>query len=289
MDVTARTLALPDADIVHHVRGRLPPADGAPPLLMIGQPMTSEGFADLAEQLPERTVVTYDPRGLGESRRRDGSARNDPELQAADLHALITDLGGPVELFASSGGAITALALVAAHPEDVLTVVAHEPPLLRLLPEAETAQRLWDAVTATYHARGWGAGMAAFLLLASWQGELPPDLAERFPDPADVGLPGEDDGRREDPLLSGTSASVTDHAPDLEALRRASTRIVPAVGEETGQALTARATIALADRLGVETVAFPGGHGGFHAGDPSHPGDPAAFADRLREVLAASR
>lgn len=289
MGETTRTLALADADIVHHVRGPLPTTDGTPALLMIGQPMTSEGFADLAAQLPERTVVTYDPRGLGESRRHDGSTLNDPRLQAEDLHTLITELGGPVDLFASSGGAVTALALVAAHPEDVLTLVAHEPPLLRLLPETETAVKLTDAVTAIYREKGWGAGMAAFITLASWQGELPADLAERFPDPAAFGLPTEDDGSRDDPLLSGSSASITDFEPDLEALRAASTRIVLAIGEETGQALTARAPAALADRLGLEPVSFPGDHDGFHAGDPSRPGDPAAFADRLREVLAASR
>lgn len=289
MGAIARALSLPDADIVHHVRGPLPPTDGGPVLLMIGQPMTSEGFADLAGQLPERTVVTYDPRGLGESTRRDGSLQNDPRLQAADLHALITALGGEVDLFASSGGAVTALALVTAHPGDVRTLVAHEPPLLRLLPDAEIAAQLTDAVTATYQERGWGAGMAAFIGLASWQGELPADLAERFPDPADFGLPREDDGNRDDPLLSGSSAPITDFEPDLEALRSVSTRIVLGIGEETGQALTARATSALAERLGLGPVDFPGDHGGFHAGDPSKPGGPAKFAVRLREVLAASR
>lgn len=285
----ARTLSLPDADIVHHVRGPLPPTDGGPVLLMIGQPMISEGFADLAGQLPERTVVTYDPRGLGESTRRDGSLQNDPRLQATDLHALITALGGEVDLFASSGGAVTALALVTAYPEDVRTLVAHEPPLLRLLPDAEIAAQLTDAVTATYQERGWGAGMAAFIALASWQGELPADLAEHFPDPADFGLPREDDGSRDDPLISGSSAPITDFEPDLETLRSASTRIVLGIGEETGQALTARATSGLAERLGLGPVDFPGDHGGFHAGDPSKPDGPAKFAVRLREVLAASR
>lgn len=285
----ARTLALPDADIVHHVRGPLPPPDAEPVLLMIGQPMTSEGFTDLAAQMPERTVVTYDPRGLGESTRRDGSTRNDPSQQAEDLHALIAELGGPVDLFASSGGAVAALALVAAHPEDVLTLVAHEPPLLHQLPDAETAQRLFAAVAETYRSRGWGAGMAAFIALSSHQGELPDDLDQRFPEPTAFGLPAQDDGSRDDPLLSGTSAAVTDFEPDLAALEATSTRIVLGVGEETGQALTARATHALAGRLGLEAVPFPGDHGGFHAGDPSHPGDPAGFAERLREVLTAGR
>lgn len=284
---TTRTLSLPDADIVHHVHGPLPPEQGRPPLLMIGQPMTSEGFAELAAQLPERTVVTYDPRGLGESTRRDGSTVNAPELQAADLHALITELGGPVDLFASSGGAVSALALVAAHPGDVATLVAHEPPVLRVLPEAETALQVSDAITATYQERGWGAGMAAFIAYASHQGEITADLAESFPEPAAFGLPAEDDGAREDPLLSGSSASITEYAPDLEALRTVSTRIVVGVGEATGQAVTARTARALAAQLGLEPASFPGGHGGFHTWDPSEPGDPAGFAQRLRDVLDA--
>ena len=102
---------------------------------MIGQPMTAGGFAALAPHLPDRTVVTYDPRGLGRSTRRDGRVDNSPTVQANDVHALIEALGaGPVDMFASSGGAVTALALVAAYPDDVVTLVAHEPPLIASAP-----------------------------------------------------------------------------------------------------------------------------------------------------------
>lgn len=289
MGDTSRTLALPDADLVHHVHGPLPATDGRPPLLMIGQPMTSEGFADLAAQLPERTVITYDPRGLGESTRRDGSTLNSPQQQAADLHALTTELGGPVDLFASSGGAVTALALITAHPEDVLTLVAHEPPVLSALPDAENARRVSDAITATYQEKGWGAGMAAFITFIAHQGEIPAGFAEDFPEPSAFGLPGEDDGDRQDPLLSGDSAPITAYRPDLEALRAVGARLVLAVGEESGPAVPARAARALAAQLGLDPVPFPGDHGGFHAGDPSNPGGPAAFAVRLREVLDGGR
>ncbi|ATG54369.1 alpha/beta hydrolase [Brachybacterium ginsengisoli] len=289
MGDTARTLALLDADIAHHVRGALPPDGGDPVLLMIGQPMTSEGFSDLAEQLPERTVVTYDPRGLGESTRRDDSALNDPVLQAEDLHALVEHLGGPVDLFASSGGAVAGLALLTAHPEDIRLLVAHEPPLFGLLPDAEAVAAVNQAVTERYHERGWGAGLAAFIVMSSWQGELTEEVSAQFPAPEQFGLPAADDGRRDDPLLSGASAPVTDYVPDLEALRAQSGKLVLGLGEQTGQAITARSTAALAERLGVTTTSFPGDHGGFHAGDPSNPGDPAAFAERLREVFAGGR
>ena len=139
---TTHTLETAGADIVYDVRGPLPPAGGRPPLLMIGQPMSAGGFATLASHFPDRTVVAYDPRGLGRSTRKDGRVDHSPTVQAGDVHALIEALGaGPVELFASSGGAVTALALVAAHPGDVVTLVAHEPPLLGVLPDAEAAER----------------------------------------------------------------------------------------------------------------------------------------------------
>ena len=108
--MTTHTLQTPGAEIVYDVRGPLPTADGRPPLLMIGQPMDASGFRALAPHFPDRTVVTYDPRGLGRSTRDDGRTDHTPTVQAEDVHAVIEALGaGPVELFASSGGAVTAL------------------------------------------------------------------------------------------------------------------------------------------------------------------------------------
>src|ERR687889_2194885 len=139
---TMLLLETPEAEIAYDVRGPLPTADGRPPLFMIGQPMDASGFATLASHFPDRTVVTYDPRGLGRSTRRDGRVDHSPTVQAGDVHAVIEALGaGPVDMFASSGGAVTALALVAAHPVDVLTLVAHEPPLIPVLPDAAEAER----------------------------------------------------------------------------------------------------------------------------------------------------
>src|SRR5579859_633257 len=136
------TLESDQADIVYDVQGPLPTADGRPPLFMIGQPMTADGFRTLASHFPDRTVITYDPRGLGRSTRTDGRVDNVPTVQAEDVHAVITALGaGQVEVFASSGGAVTALALVAAYPHDVTVLVAHEPPLVPVLPDAEAAEQ----------------------------------------------------------------------------------------------------------------------------------------------------
>src|ERR671925_2067219 len=112
-------LVTDEADIVYDVHGPLPTADGRPPLFMIGQPMEASGFGTLASHFPDRTVVTYDPRGLGRSIRTDGRVDHSPTVQAEDVHAVIEALGaGPVEIFASSGGAVTALELVSKHPDD---------------------------------------------------------------------------------------------------------------------------------------------------------------------------
>lgn len=120
--------------------------------------MTASGFETLASHFPDRTVVTYDPRGLGRSTRTDGRVDNTPALQAEDVHAVIEALGaGPVEMFASSGGAVAALALVAGHPDDVTTLVAHEPPLIPVLPDADAAERARARFRDAYDARGWGA------------------------------------------------------------------------------------------------------------------------------------
>ena len=161
---TTHILETAEADIAYDVRGPRPTVDGRPPLFMIGQPMAASGFDTLASHFPDRTVVTYDPRGLGRSSRKDGRVDHAPTAQANDVHAVIEALGaGPVEIFASSGGAVTALALVTAHPDDVVTLVAHEPPLIPVLPDAEAAERARAGFRDAYEAKGRGAGMAAFI------------------------------------------------------------------------------------------------------------------------------
>ena len=280
-------LDTPDVDLAYDVLGPLPTADGRPPLFMIGQPMDASGFVALASHFPDRTVVTYDPRGLGRSTRKDSRVDQSPTVQATDVHAVIEALGvGPVEMFASSGGAVTALALVAAYPDDVTTLVAHEPPIIPVLPDAEAAGRAQAGFRDAYEAKGWGAGMAAFIAMTSWQGEFTDDyFAQPTPDPAQFGMPTADDGNRGDPLLSDRSWAVTSYHPDVVALTAAPTRIVIAVGEETGNTFTGRTTAATAELLGRQVIVFPSHHGGFLGGESGYAGQPAAFARRLREVL----
>ncbi|GAA3452820.1 alpha/beta fold hydrolase [Dactylosporangium matsuzakiense] len=287
MTQTTHTLSLPGADLVYDVAGPLPPAGGRPVLFMIGQPMTADGFRCLAGHFPERTVVTYDPRGLGRSTRADGRSDNTPQQQAADLHELAAALGtGPVDVFASSGGAVTALEWVTAHPQDVGTLVAHEPPINAVLPDAEAAGRAQARFNDAYEAGGTGAGMAAFIAMTAWTGEFTDDFfAQPLPDPAAFGMPATDDGTRDDPLLSKRSWAITGYRPDVAALTAAPTRIVVAVGEESAGTYTARTAEGLAAALGQVATVFPSHHGGFLGGEHGYAGRPEEFAAKLRDVL----
>jgi pimeloyl-ACP methyl ester carboxylesterase len=281
------SLETPGATLAYDVRGPLPPADGRPPLFMVGAPMDASGFTTLASYFEDRTVVTYDPRGLGRSVRLDGRTDHTPEQNAEDMHSVIATLGaGPVEMFASSGGAVSALALVVAHPDDVSLLVAHEPPMLAILPDADRALAAERDVQITYQKEGWGPGMARFIALSSWQGEFDDDFAaQAAPDPAQFGLPTDDDGSRDDPLLSGSSNPITRYRPEVRALGEAPTRVVIAVGKESEGTVTGRTSVAAAGTLGQEVTVFPSHHGGFLGGEFGQHGEPEAFAAKLRQVL----
>jgi pimeloyl-ACP methyl ester carboxylesterase len=287
-EATTHTLDVPGATLTYDVRPNQ--ASTEPVLLLIGSPMGAAGFGTLARHFPDRTVVTYDPRGVDRSVKADPASPVTPDVHADDLHRLVQAVGGgPVDLFASSGGAVNALALVSRHPEDVRTLVAHEPPLASLLPDREQAMAATLAVHETYQRRGFGAGMALFINLVNHRGPLTAETAgQPAPDPASFGLPTEDDGSRTDPLLGQNIVTCTHYQPDFQALKSASTRIVLAAGQESEGQLASRGAFAVAERLGTEPVVFPSNHGGFLGDEYGQPGQPDAFAAKLREVLAAS-
>jgi len=285
---TTHTLEVPGATLTYDVRRNDQSTE--PPLLMIGSPMGASGFTTLAGHFAERTVITYDPRGVERSITTDSASESSPELHSEDLHRVIQAVGGPVDLFASSGGAVNALALVAKHPKDVRTVVAHEPPLASLLPDREAAQATTRAIQETYQRSGWAAGMAHFIAVVSHRGPFSDDFAKQpAPDPAMFGMTTEDDGSRTDPLLGGQHMiNLTQFEPDFDAVRAASTRMVIAAGEGSEGEMANRGAYAVAERLGREVVVFPSNHGGFLGGEYGQTGDPDAFAAKLREVLEES-
>ncbi|WP_313885823.1 alpha/beta fold hydrolase [Fodinicola feengrottensis] len=188
------TLEVPGAVLHYDVREG--EADTEPTLLMIGSPMAASGFGTLASYFTDRTVVTYDPRGSERSERTDGALQNTPDEHADDLHRLITALGvGPVDIFASSGGAVNGLALIAQHPDQVRTLVAHEPPVTQELPDREAALAACTDIHETYLRSGSGHAMAKFIALVSHDGLFTADFA--------------DQQRRPTPLTSGCQLTTT--------------------------------------------------------------------------------
>lgn len=275
-----QTLDLPGATLTYDLREAESETAG-PVLLMIGSPMDASGFTTLVGHFPDRAVVTYDPRGVGRSPRADGVTGATPDEHAEDLHRLICELdAGPVDIFASSGGAVNALALVTRHREEVRVLVAHEPPLATVLPDREEALAVSKDIHETYERDGLGPAMAKFIAFTSVRGPTPADFPNHAPNPADLGLPTADDGNRDHPLLGPHMIYVTRYEPDFDTLRGASTRIVVALGAELEGTFPSRAALAVAERLGTEAVIFPSHHGGF-----GHQGDPDAFAATLRRVL----
>jgi pimeloyl-ACP methyl ester carboxylesterase len=281
---TTHTLAVPGAVLTYDIREPDRPGDH-PPLFIFGSPMGASGFEQLALHFDDRVVITYDPRMTERSHLEDGGAVS-TEIHADDLHRVAEAVGlGPVDAFGSSGGAVSALPWVVAHPAEIRTFVAHEPPLAVLLEDADILLKVNADIVDTYWRRGFGPAMAKFIQLVSHPGPLPSDYLEApDPDPAQFGLPTEDDGSRDDALLAYNMA-MPPYTPDAAALTSSGVRIVPAVGAEGEGAMARRGGEALARLLGTAPVIFPGDHGGFAANEWTPDNDPAAFAATLREVL----
>lgn len=285
------TLDIPGAVLYYDIRS----SDSTePPLLLIGSPMPASGFVTLAGHFTDRTVVTYDPRASNRSKRTDDATVTTPDEHADDLHRLVSALSaelgaGQVDMFATSGGAVNALAFVAKHPEQVRTLVAHEPPAASELPDSDAQIAACTDIRETYDRSGIGPAMAKFIALVTYEGLLPADYVNQpAPDPAVFGLPATDDGSRDDPLVGQNMPSCAAYQHDFDALLRASTRIVLVRGEDSGETMAARAAGAVAERLGTKPVVFPGAHQGFLGGEFGQTGKPDAFAAALREVLEGS-
>ena len=292
-EVTPQRLEVPGGSLYYEVRGE------GPLLLVIGQPMTSGEFGPVADQLAEHyTVVTYDPHGLGQSNVDDPSLPVTPEVQSEDLAQLVDAVGGgPADMFATSGGAISGLAFAASHPDKVRTLIAHEPPLTDLLPDGPHVRAVVDDIEEAYRSAGSGAAWGKFVSLvmhtgpvteagvppAAWPPpgqETPGDDGGQGPD-ADTGeppAPSEKQQADDELFFLRILKPLTRYQPAVETLRSGAPRVVVAVGETSHGEIAQRSAVALADRLGRSAVTLPGDHGGFMS-------DPVAFADRIRQVL----
>lgn len=268
------TVDVPGARLRYEVRGT------GPVVFLVGSPMASADFTPLAHALAgDHTVITFDPRGLAGSTIDDPIQDSTPELRADDVAAILDAVDADsADVFGSSGGAVTGLALVCRHPGRVRTLVAHEPPLLDLLPNAEQHRAATDDIIETFHRDGPGAAWAKFMSHAGFD----------MTDPSMAPPPGPEPSPEEQAKQLADMTRFFDHElrpttryqPDVTALVQSRTRVVVGIGEQSGHLLTHGTSTALGELLGITPVEFPGDHGGFI-------GAPGAFADRLREVLAS--
>ncbi|GAA3850052.1 alpha/beta fold hydrolase [Streptomyces sedi] len=265
---TPRRLERPDCALAFDVRGE------GPPLFLVGAPAGRAGFAALARELAERfTVVTHDPRGIGDSRAVTGMAAPTPEVLAEDLAALVDRFtGGPALFVGTSGGAVTLLELATRHPQLVNRAVLHEPPLVTLLDDADLTSRATAAfavaegdpqraVQEFYDLSGAGHHTGP--------GETPPPHLALPELPA-----GELDKNRY--FLGRMAGPSVLYAPDIEAVRRVPLTLC--AGALSHHQLARRATRALADRLELPLVDMPGNHLGAST-------EPAAFARAVLPLL----
>jgi pimeloyl-ACP methyl ester carboxylesterase len=281
--VKTDTLKVPGATLYYEVRG-----SGPVLLLICGGVYDAAGYAGLAGQLADRyTVVTYDRRGNSRSP-LDGP----PEEQIVAEHAddayrvLEAAAGGePAYVFGNSSGAQIGLELAIHHPGRVRVLVAHEPPCLELLPEREHWRAVLQDVAKAYATGGADAAGQVFGAAMRMRGGEPED--ERVPGGADAPQ-GEPDpellaamermGRNVDFFFGYEVPPFGRYVPDTDALRASGVRVVMAAGEESAGEPPHRVAFAVAERLGAQTVLFPGDHGGFGQ-------RVEAFAARLREVI----
>jgi pimeloyl-ACP methyl ester carboxylesterase len=273
--VTVDELVVPGARLYYEISG------SGPTLLLIpGGPVDAAGWTPIVEFLePHYTVVRYDPRGISRSR-LDTLETVAVETHADDAAYLLRAIGDePAYVLGHSGGGVIGLALVERHPQLVRAYVAHEPPLVELLPAGDPRRKEGQAIYEIYQKEGAGAAMARFMAAAgmdeSEQGS-PGDLSPE----AEVVI-AEEMARIEQNLdffLGHYLLPITSYEPDFAALEAAPTRIEVGVGEASTGQETYDTALALAEHLGTDAVIFPGDH----VGMATHP---EAFTAKLHEVL----
>jgi pimeloyl-ACP methyl ester carboxylesterase len=276
IETRTSTLKVPGAKLYYEVQG------SGPVLLMIpGGPADAGIFTALAGLVAERyTTMRYDPRGNSRSV-LDGPPQDQDMNQHGDdaAHLLAVFGDEPAYVLGSSGGAQIGLNLAARHPGRVHTLVAHEPPCIPLLPDAEEHHRFANDIDEAYRASGAGVAMQKFLALTGIGAGRKPENAA--PPPPEL---RESYGRMQgnlDFFFAHGFKPISLFVPDVAALRGGTARIVIGVGETSAEQIAHRTAVALAGRLGIQPVIFPGGHGGYND-------LPSEFADKLQSVLSGS-
>lgn len=269
-------LRVPDATLHYEIRGT------GPVLLMIPGGGGDAGTFDIVgAYLADRfTVVSVDPRGKSRSAAHEVGLDQKVEVHSDDMRRLLDEVSPdePAFVFGTSSGAITALDLLARHPRRLRLVVAHEPPTLGLLPDADRWHAAFAEVVDAFRRDGLGAAMS---VLGAAAGEETPDE----PDTSGAPEPDPDRMRRTianmPQFVERELRQFSGHMPDLAALAAHADRLIPAAGRASRGLLLARPAAVLAERFGTEVVEFPGGHVGLST-------HPVRFAETLRRTLSAA-
>ncbi|MFG2560364.1 alpha/beta fold hydrolase [Streptomyces sp. NPDC048496] len=276
-DPTIGSLRVNGATLHYEVRGQ------GPLLLLIpGGTGGAASFGSIADDLAtEYTVATYDPRGMSRSTLDDPEAEQRVAEHADDAFRMLELLSPdePARVFGASSGAIAALHLLTTHPQRLERVVAHEPPVVEVLPDAAEHRALIVRVQATFHTQGLMPAMAVFAA------GLKKDVDTTEPK-AEIKLPPQAAARAEQTMadlpyfVERIVPSFMSYAPDLQRLEALSDRLVLACGQDSRGELPYRPAVFLAERLGTELQHFPGGHTGL----TTHP---AEFGERLWKAFRA--
>ncbi len=254
------------ADIAYYYQG-----DG-PLLLLIADGIVGGGaFAPSVRLLAEQfTVVSYDRRCNGKST-GDPDAELDPALQARDAAAVLRAVGdGPAYVFGACAGAVVGLQLATDHPECVRGLVAHEPPIVRILPDADRQLMFHQEVHRTFLEDGPLAARALFTTGVFGARAAPTPRDDIAGAEVDI-----DDGHY---FWEHEHLPLVSYRPDIDRIRAHGVPAVLAVGRESDDLYFARTARLLGTLLGSGHTDFPGGHLG-------HFQNPAGFARALRAVL----
>lgn len=274
---TTGSLRVNGATLHYEVRGQ------GPLLLLIpggaGGAASFDGIAD--DLAATHTVATYDPRGMSRSVLDDPGAEQHVAEHADDAFRMLELLspGAPARVLGISSGAIAALHLLTTHPERLARVVAHEPPVVEVLPDAAEHRALVARVEETFRTQGLMPAMAVFAA------GLKADGSDTGPQP-ELKLPPQAAARAEQTManlpyfVGRIVAPFMSYAPDTARLAALTDRLVLAGGQESHGELSYRPAACLAGRFGTELLHFPGGH----TGSTTHP---AAFADVLLKALVS--
>ncbi|MGO4789269.1 alpha/beta fold hydrolase [Paenibacillus sp. 2KB_20] len=256
-------------ELYYEIRG-----EGEPLLMIYGGSGDAGFFSYVADILAdEYQVITYDRRGNSRS------TRNDPiyfevSQQARDAVAVLKAVGHQsAYVFGSSGGAIFALEMATRHPQSVKAMVIHEPPVIRVLPDAEKWQRFFANVYRTSFR--FGVQMASFRFNLSLSipfsayKSVPKDFQKRATE-----------ANNESFFIRHDMIPSVSYMPDIERIKQNGVKMIAAAGKMTleKKKYYGRTVPILAEMLNCEMVTFPGHHLSFFD-------MPQEWAAELRDVL----